>query len=117
MKNIDSLKKTPEFARVYDGRRSRADRLLVMYALPNGTDRFRVGFSVSRKVGNSVIRRRITRILREIVRLNRPDLTGGWDIVVVARAAAKGTGYKELEEAFLHLAGLHHLIRPGEKTV
>ncbi len=117
MRNWDSLKTYPEFKRVYDGHRSRADRLLVMYALPNGTDRFRVGLSVSKKVGNSVIRHRITRRLREIVRDNRRRLTGGWDIVVVVRSAAKTAGYQELEGAFLHLAGMHRLLGPEEKTV
>ena len=117
MKNWDSLKTYRDFSRVYDGHRSRANRLLVMYALPNGTDRFRVGLSVSKKVGNSVIRHRITRRLREIVRNHRHQFAGGLDIVVVARSAAKTAGYTELEEAFLHLAGLHRLPGPEEKTV
>ena len=113
MRQIDSLKKNREFQDVYGKRDSRANRLFVMYKAENHSERFRIGISVSKKVGNSVQRHRITRLIREIYRLNRENFKTGYDIIVVARQAAKGKGYGEMEQAFLHLGGLHH-IRNGE---
>lgn len=115
MKNIDSLKKNVDFQKVYQRRDSRANRYLVMYKLSNGTDRLRIGISVSKKVGNSIVRHRLTRVIREVYRLNKGNFQTGYDIVVVARQAAKGQGYGELEKAFLHLGGMHHIMNGESK--
>ena len=69
----------------------------------------RLGISVSKKVGNSVVRHRLTRLIRESYRLNETDFDSNLDIVVVARAAAKGKSFHEIESAFLHLARKHHI--------
>lgn len=110
MKNINSLKKNSEFQHVYGQRDSRANRLLVMYKAENHCDQFRIGISVSKKVGNSIVRHRITRLIREVYRLNKGSFQTGYDIVVVARQAAREKGYGEMEQAFLHLGGLHHIM-------
>lgn len=110
MRNIDSLKKNIEFQKVYQKRDSRANRFLVMYKNQNHLDKLRIGISVSKKVGNSVVRHRLTRIIREAYRLNKENFQTGYDIVIVVRQAAKGQGYGELEKAFLHLGGLHHIM-------
>lgn len=81
-----------------------------MYVMPNDLDYNRLGISVSKKVGNSVVRHRITRLIRESNRLNGNQLMAGYDIVVIARVSAKGTCYAEIASAFLHLAKLHNLI-------
>ena len=90
MKNIDSLKKNSDFQKVYRRRDSKGNRLLVMYKLKNDSDSLRIGISVSKKVGNSIVRHRLTRLIREAYRLNRENFETGYDIVVVARPAAKG---------------------------
>jgi ribonuclease P protein component len=69
----------------------------------------RIGISVSKKVGNSVVRHHITRVVREIFRLHWDEIRGGHDIVIVARAAAKESGYRSMESAVMHLLKLHHL--------
>lgn len=70
MRNIDSLKNYSEFKKVYDNGKSYANKYLVMYAVRNEEDRQRLGISVSKKVGNSVVRHRVTRLIRESFRLN-----------------------------------------------
>jgi len=110
MKNIISLKNYRDFGRVYNHRESFANRLLVMYVAPNQTACSRIGISVSKKVGNSVVRHRITRLIRESYRLHKNELKEGFDLVVIARVTAKGTGYREIEDAFLHLCRSHHLF-------
>ena len=70
----------------------------------------RLGISVSKKVGNSVVRHRVVRLIRESYRLNEERFNSGLDIVVVARSTAAGIDYKAAESALLHLAKLHHIF-------
>ena len=113
MKYSESLKKNKDFQQVYRHGTSKANRYLVMYVLENQYMKNRLGISVSKKVGNSVVRHRITRLIRESYRLNEPLFCNGLDIVVIARGSAKGKSYQEIESALLHLAEKHHIA--GEK--
>ena len=110
MKFSESLKKNIDFQNVYNNGRSFANKYLVMYILENGTQNNRIGISVSKKVGNSVIRHHITRLVRESYRLHEDMFNSGLDIVVIARVSAKNVGYRDIESALLHLGGLHNVI-------
>jgi ribonuclease P protein component len=110
MKRFHSLKKNYEFREVYSSGKSLANRLLVMYVLPADREETRIGISVSKKIGNSVVRHHITRLIREAFRLNEGRIRKGMNIVVVARVAAKHSGYSQIESALMHLCGLHNLI-------
>ena len=111
MKFSESLKSNRDFQAVYGKGKSYANRYLVMYVLENGLDKNRLGISVSKKVGNSVVRHRITRLIRESYRLHESIFNSGLDIVVIARNSASSVSYGEIESALLHLAKLHHMIR------
>ena len=106
----EGLKNTNQFKIVYNNGKSYANRDLVMYLRKNDSDTNRLGISVSKKVGNSVVRHRVTRLIRESYRLNEEKLLQGYDIVVVARANAKDKNYFDICRAFLHLAKLHRII-------
>ncbi len=82
-----------------------------MYVKENGTGRNRIGISVSKKVGNSVVRHHVTRLVRENYRLNENIFNSGLDIVVIARQGAALAGFEEIKGAFLHLCRLHHLMK------
>ena len=114
MEYSDSLKKNNEFQRVYRKGTSQANRYLVMYVLPNQHMMNRLGISVSKKVGNSVVRHRVTRLIRESYRLNERSFRQGLDIVVVARPNAKDRTYQEIESALMHLAGRMKIRREAE---
>lgn len=96
---------------MYNHKKSLANKYLVMYILPKDQMYSRIGISVSKKVGNSVIRHRFVRLIRESYRLNKDRLKDGYNIVVVARITAKGKGFKEIESAFLHLCKLHGILK------
>lgn len=117
MKFSESLKKNSYFQNVYKHGRSYANRFFVMYVLENETETNRLGISVSKKVGNSVIRHHITRLVREVYRLQEEMFENGLDIVVIARAAAKNITYHETEKALLHLGGLHHILIRKEDEI
>ena len=108
---MDSLKKNKDFQNVYRNGKSYADKYLVMYVLENGLESNRIGISVSKKVGNSVIRHHLTRLIREGYRLQEDMFNSGLDIVVIARVSAKNVGYRDIESALLHLGGLHRIIK------
>ena len=107
----ESLKKNQDFRNVYKNGRSCANKYLVMYILENNTDKNRLGISASKKVGNSVIRHRFARLVRESYRLHENIFNSGLDIVVVARKNASLAGYAEIESALLHLSKLHHILK------
>lgn len=110
MKYSESLKKNKDFQNVYKHGISYANKYLVMYVLDNKTCQNRLGISVSKKVGNSMVRHRLTRLIRESYRLQEDRFKCGFDIVVIARIGAKGKSYKEIDSAMLHLGHLHEII-------
>lgn len=84
--------------------KSRADRNLVLYRLKKDHNFFRIGISVSKKVGNSVVRHKIKRRVREAARLNEEMFDSGYDYAVIARKSAAGADYAALEQSLLKLA-------------
>ena len=110
MKKSDSLKKYNDFQKVYKTGKSYANKYLVAYIKKNGTDKNRIGISVSKKVGNSIVRHRVTRLIRESYRLQEDRFHCGIDIVIVARVSTKEVSYSEIESALLHIGKLHHVI-------
>ena len=115
MKRFNSIKKNSEFQKVYKTGKSYANKLLVMYVkrVDDGKEP-RIGISVSKKVGNSVVRHRFARLVRESFRLNKDILEDGKDIIVVARVAAKDKNFDKIESAFLHLCGLHNILKESK---
>lgn len=109
MQFSESLKKNRDFQTVYRKGKSYANKYLIMYILDNETDGNRLGISVSKKVGNSIVRHRLTRLIRECYRLQEGHFPRGLDIVVIARAGAKDRSYAEIESALVHLGKLHHI--------
>ena len=110
-KNYDSLKKNSDFQNVYVKGKSKANRYLVLYCRENQLNYNRFGISVSKKVGNSVVRHRVTRLLRESYRLRESEFKQGFDLVVIARNTVKDEGFHTVESALLHLMKLHRLKR------
>ena len=101
---IPSLK-NDQFRHVYEKGRSRADRCAVMIICPNGLEINRLGISVSKKNGNSVVRHRLKRILKEAYRSIEGELRTGYDIVLIARNAAIPMRSTELAPVLRTLAG------------
>ena len=110
LKLSESLKKNKDFQKVYKNGKSYANKYLVMYVLENELKNNRIGVSVSKKVGNSVVRHRLARLIRESFRLNGDKFQSGLDIVVIARNTAKGKNYWDISNAVMHLGKLHNIL-------
>jgi ribonuclease P protein component len=109
--DFETLRKNIEFKHIYDNKNSLANRNLIMYVKENGTDTKKLGVSVSKKVGNSIVRHRLARLIREAFRLNTSHIPDGYDYVIVARASLKDKGYQETEQSMIHLLRLHKLYK------
>ena len=107
---VISLHKGTEFSDVYHYGKSKANRTLVMYVKDNGLTYNRIGISVSKKVGNSVVRHRVRRLIKESLRINGDRFRIGLDIVVIARGTAKDRTYEEISGAVMHVAGLSGIM-------
>ena len=114
MEYSESLKKNRDFQLVYKTGTSYANKYLVMYVRENQLEKNRIGISVSKNVGNSVVRHRLCRLVRESYRLHENLFRRGLDIVVVARVSAKERTFREIESAFLHLGRLHKIVEKNQ---
>ena len=100
-----------EIGEVYKKGKSKANRYLVLYVMPK--DEPGLAISVSKKVGNSVVRHRVKRLIKEAFRLNQHKVPEGYRFVFVARNTAKDRSYKEIESALLHLLKIHRIYVKG----
>lgn len=108
---FEPVRKNYDFLNVYHHGKSYANKYLIMYIINNKMSVNRFGITVSKKVGNSVIRHRVTRLIRESIRLNEDKFAIGYDIVIVARNTAKGKKYQDIESAVLHLGRIHKIVQ------
>lgn len=97
--------------------RSWADRTLVLVARRNESANSRFGFSVSKRVGNAVVRNRIKRRLREAARVELlPHMESGWDFVVIARKDAGDANYHRLNRSLLRLFRKGKFLNDATRT-
>ena len=99
-----------DFDAVYRQGRKRTSREFAIFLRANGLAVSRFGWSIKKALGKAVRRNRIRRRLREIVRLHRTEIAGGWDVVIHPRASAATTDFAMLTTELMKLL-------PREKAV
>lgn len=108
MKQAEKLKKNEEFKKVYARGKSVVTPYLVLYFMRNSEKYNRLGISVSKKVGNSVVRNRVKRLIREAFRLTPLTLKSGLDLVLIARVRMNQADFKTTEK---HMSQVLNKIR------
>ena len=98
------LSKREDFKRVFQCGKSVANREFVCYTFHNPeVERFRMGVSVSKKIGNAVIRNRVKRLIREVVRLQAEEIRDHLDLVIIARNRARDLDFEGVKRSLNHL--------------
>ncbi|HEY8892431.1 MAG TPA: ribonuclease P protein component [Clostridium sp.] len=110
------IRKNAEFRTVYRRGKSFSNLLLVLYIYRNGKNINRCGISVSKKVGKSVIRSRVKRLIGESYRLNNEGIKAGFDLVFIARNPSNAKSYNEIEVALKKLLKKAGLIKNENNT-
>lgn len=103
METVERVRKNKEFKIIYSKGKSVVNRYLVMYYCKNSLPYNRVGFSISKKVGKSVIRNRVKRLMKEAFRLRTIDLQSGYDIVFVARVRMNQADFETVKKSMFPL--------------
>ncbi len=96
MRTYSTLKRKNDFSRLYRNSTSAKGRGAVILVRQNRTGATRIGFSVSKKIGNAVKRNRARRRLREAVYKYNDRIKKGFDIVFVARTSDREMPFEKL---------------------
>jgi len=96
------LLRASDFERVFNARQSTSNGWLVLYGAANELGHPRLGMTVSRRVGNAVVRNRWKRLLREAFRLSQAELPP-MDLVCVVRGQAP-PAFSHMREALIALS-------------
>ncbi len=117
----EKVRKNSEFQVIYRRGKSFANNLLVLYVYRNrknhGVPFNRIGISVSKKVGKSVVRSRVKRLINEAYRLNKDSYLKGYDFVIIARVSSHDRSYSEVEKALIHVFKKAGLVNDEKNTV
>ncbi len=111
MKIDEGLKKNHQFRKVYRHGKSVANHLVVLYVLKTNHQKRKVGYSVSKKIGNAVIRNRVKRLFKEVYRHNNDKLITGIELVFIARKNVKDASYKQIEKSFNYLFKKSNILK------
>lgn len=113
MKKRFRVKKEKDFNAIFKEGKSFANRKFVIYRLENNEQHFRVGLSVSKKLGNAVTRNQIKRRIRHILIEHKDQLVENVDFVVIARKGVEILDYAEMEKNLLHVLKLSKIYQEG----
>lgn len=110
MKKSYRVKKERDFKALFDAGHSVANRKFVVYRLDRDLPHYRVGLSVSKRLGNAVTRNRVKRRLRHALMELSPQLDHQ-DFVVIARKGVEDLSYQEIVANLTHVLKLAHLYQ------
>ena len=100
-----------EFKDVYKLGKNYWNRNLILYVKKNDLNVTRVGYTITKKIGNAVTRNKIRRKMKEIYRLNFYNIKQGYDLIFIAKKSIKDISYNELEGSMIHIMSLAKLLK------
>lgn len=107
MKKAFRIKKNDDFQAVFKKGKSVANRQFVVYVLSREDQKnFRIGLSVSKKVGNAVVRNHIKRYIRQAFHELSERVDHGKDYVIIARKPVAAMDYHTVKKSLEHVLKL-----------
>jgi ribonuclease P protein component len=113
------LAKREDFNKIYRYGKSVANHQFVLYYLPQPKlEHFRLGVSVSKKIGNAIVRNRLRRMMKEIIRLKKEMMAPHFDYILIARKPCAEMDYQAMEKSIYHVVRKASLLKrnDGVKT-
>ena len=115
MKKEQRIKKNPEFQLVFRHGSSMANRQFVLYQLKKkDQESFRLGLSVSKKVGNAVVRNQVKRYIRQAFLELSPQLQSDVDYIVIARKPAAEMDFHQIKNSLIHVLSKSKKLKKRE---
>lgn len=105
------IRKNIEFKNIYKLGKNYWNRNLVLYVKKNGLTETRVGYTITKKIGNAVVRNKMRRRMKEIVRLNFHNIKEGYDLIFIAKRSIVNIPYEELEGSMIHIMSISKLLK------
>lgn len=105
------LRKNMEFKKVYSGGKNYWNRNLILYIRKNKLSESRYGITITKKIGNAVVRNKIRRRMKEIYRLNIYRIKDGYDLIFIPKKNVVELSYKELESAIIHILKISGMLK------
>lgn len=112
MNKHQRVKKNSEFQKIFKRGKSFANRQFVVYcSAKEGQTEFRIGLSVSKKVGNAVTRNRIKRFIRQAFLEMKEEINPNMDYVIIARHQAATLDFHESKKSLQHVLKVAKMIQ------
>lgn len=117
MDKMYRLRSNMEFKKVYKNGKNYWNRNLILYVKKNDLGYSRVGYSITKKIGNSVVRNKIRRQMKEIYRLKFNLIKSNYDLIFIPKKNVVDISFKELESAMIHIMKIAKLLnKESEKN-
>lgn len=111
------MKKNKEFQEIFKKGKSFANRQFVIYLLKRPEQQhFRIGLSVSKKLGNAVTRNQIKRYVRQAFHEMENDLRNDYDYIIIARKPVSEMNFFEIKKSLIHVLKLAKVYVVNEKN-
>lgn len=116
MNKRQRIKKDNEFQKVFKEGKSFANRQFIVYRYQKTEqEQFRIGLSVSKKVGNAVTRNRIKRYIRQAFHEMKDDLQQDMDYIIIARHQAAKIDFHESKKSLQHVLRIARVLKQNRK--
>ncbi len=116
MRKEQRVKKNSEFQEIFSKGTSFANRQFVVYSLKKEQQPyFRIGLSVSKKIGNAVVRNQIKRYVRQAFLELKDDIIEGFDYVIIARRPASEMSFHEVKKSLIHVLKRGKVLKKSSK--
>ncbi|MCZ2259032.1 ribonuclease P protein component [Sporosarcina sp. G11-34] len=116
MNKRQRIKKNEEFQKVFKSGKSFANRQFIVYCYRKEEQtEFRIGLSVSKKVGNAVTRNRIKRYVRQAFLEMKDELQNNMDYVIIARHQAAKIDFHESKKSLQHVLRIARVLKKNIK--
>ncbi|MBU0279042.1 MULTISPECIES: ribonuclease P protein component [unclassified Gemella] len=115
MKKEYRIKKEKDFNRIIKEKKSFANRQFVIYYSKNNLEHFRLGLSVSKKLGKANKRNKLKRYVRESIKEHK-NLLKNYDIIIILRKAAMDITFDEFLKSINHILTKTNLLKRGKNN-